>query len=101
MYLKIIIKTDYREITKIKVLLKRDGSVSKMRTSGGRQIKTAPILRLRTLVHPNQTWMFPLYKMALKIPKCTKCEINSHNFFQFVVSLVCFQNLKIVFYYMS
>ena len=32
----------------------RDGSVSKMCTSGGRQYKTVPILGLHILVHPNK-----------------------------------------------
>ena len=46
----------------------RDGSVPKMCSSGGRQSKTIPIPGLRVLVLPNQTWMFPVYNIAIKVP---------------------------------
>ena len=46
-------KNEHLEFTK-------DGSVSKICTSGGRQCKTVPILGLRVLVQPKQTWTFPL-----------------------------------------
>ena len=75
----------------------RDGSVSKMCTSGGRQCKTVPILELRVLVHPNQTWIFPLNNIAIKVPKWTKYERNLYNFFRF---LVCSQYFKFSFHFM-
>ena len=75
----------------------RDGSVSKMCTSGGRQCKTVPIPELRVLVHPNQTWIFPLNDIAIKVPKWTKYERNLYNFFRF---LVCSQYFKFSFHFM-
>ena len=75
----------------------RDGSVSKMCTSGGRQCKTVPIPELRVLVHPNQTWIFPLNNIAIKVPKWTKYERNLYNFFRF---LVCSQYFKFSFHFM-
>ena len=63
-----------------------NGSVSKMCISGGSQCKTLPILGLRILVHPYQTWMFPLNNIAIKVPKCTKYERNVYSFFRFLVS---------------
>ena len=78
-------------------VLRRDGSVSKMCTSGGRQCKTVPIPELRVLVHPNQTWIFPLNDIAIKVPKWTKYERNLYNFFRF---LVCSQYFKFSFHFM-
>ena len=75
----------------------RDGSVSKMCTSGGRQCKTVPIPELHVLVHPNQTWIFPLNDIAIKVPKWTKYERNLYNFFRF---LVCSQYFKSFFHFM-
>ena len=62
-----------------------------MCTSGGRQCKTVPILGLRVLVHPNQTWTFPLNDIAIKVPKWPKYDRNLYNFFRF---LVCSQYLS-------
>ena len=39
---------------------------------------------LHILVHPNQTWTFPL-DIATKVRKCTKHEIIVYNFFRFLV----------------
>ena len=66
-------------------IFSRDGSVSKMCTSGGRQCKTVPIPGLRVLVHPNQTWTFPLNDIAIKVPKWPKYERNLYNFAIFLV----------------
>ena len=76
----------------------RDGLVSKMCTSGCRQCKTVLIPGLRVLVHPNQTWMFPLYKIAIKVPKYTKYDVKANNFFIFLVSS---QYFKFSFNFMS
>ena len=53
--------------------------------SGGHQCKTVPIAGRRPLGHPNQTWVFPLHNIAVKMPKCTKYEIKAYNFFRFLV----------------
>ena len=63
------------------IVLIRDGSVPKMCTSGGRQSKTAPILGLHILLHPNQTWTFPVNDIAIKISKRTKFVIIMYIFF--------------------
>ena len=75
----------------------RDESVQNMCTSGGRQCKTVPIQELHVLLHPKQTWTFPLNEIAIKVPKCTKYETNLCIFFKFVL---CFQYFKISFCYM-
>ena len=79
------------------IVLCRDGSVSKICTSGGRQCKTVPIPGLRILVHPNQTWTFPLNDIAIKVLKRPKYEKNLYNFFRF---LVCSQYFKFSFHFM-
>ena len=76
---------------------KLDGSVPKMCTSGGHQCKTVPIPGLHVLVHPNQTWTFPLNNIAIKVPKCPKYERNLNNLFRF---LVCSQYFKFSFHFM-
>ena len=43
------------------------------------------------LLDPNQTQMFPVNKIAIKVPKCTKYVIKVCNFCKFVV---CFQYLS-------
>ena len=62
-----------------------------------RQCKTIPILGLRALVHPNETWMFPLNDIAIKVPKCPKYERNLYNLFRFHV---CSQYFKFSFHFM-
>ena len=47
-----------------------------MCTSGGRQCKAIPILGLHVLVHPKQTWTFPLHDIAIKVAKGAKHEIK-------------------------
>ena len=43
---------------------------------GHREVATTvPIPRFRVLVHPKQTWTFPLHHISIKVPKCTKYEI--------------------------
>ena len=37
------------------------------------------------LVHANQTWMFPLNKITIQVPKGIKWEIKVYNFFIFLV----------------
>ena len=69
-----------------------------MCTSGGRQCKTVPIPGLRVLVHPNQTWTFPLNDIAIKVAKCIKYEIEVYNFYR---SFVCFQYIKLSFNYIN
>ena len=68
----------------------KDGSVSKMSWSGGRQRKPVPILGLHQLVQPNQAWIFPLNDMAIKVHKCTKYEIQVYNFFRFLSNILSF-----------
>ena len=83
----------------LKLIVKsRDGSVPKMCTSGGRQCKTVPIPGLYILVNPNQTWTFPLNKIAIKVPKYTKYEVKANNF---LIFLVCSQYFKFSFNFVS
>ena len=42
----------------------------------------------RVLVHHDQSWMFPVHKITIKVPIYTNYETNLCNFFIFVV---CFQ----------
>ena len=35
---------------------------------------------LHVLVHPNQIWRFPVNKIAIKVPKCTKTRDKSVQF---------------------
>ena len=67
--------------------------------SEGRQGKSVPIsgFVFLFLVHSNQTWMFPLNGITIKVSKCTKYGIKVCNFFKF---LVCFQYFKFSFHYM-
>ena len=73
----------------------RDKSVSKMCTSGGHQCKTESIPRLSLLVHPNQTWTFPVNEIIIEVPKCSitgqTCVISSN--LQFVSN-----NFKLAFH---
>ena len=85
MFFTSIINMDGLFIWDFTSLSTRDGSVPKMCTSGGRQCKTVPIPELRVLVHPNQTWTFPLNDIAIKFPKWPKYERNLYNFFRFPV----------------
>ena len=64
----------------------------------GRQCKTVPIPEFRVLVHPKQTWTFPLHNITIKVIKCEKYEIKAYNFFRF---LVCSQYFKFSFSYTS
>ena len=82
----------------VSIMCTRDGSVPKMCTSGGCQCKTVLIPGLCGLVHPNQTWTFPLFEIATNVPKCIKYEINANNFFIFLVSS---QYFKFSFNFMS
>ena len=53
----------------------REGSVSKLCTSGGRQCTTVPIPGLRVLAHPNQTWTFPVNDILKKSPQiCNRSD---------------------------
>ena len=74
----------------------RDGSVPKMCTSGGRQCKTVPIPGLRVLVHPNQTWLFPLNDITIKVAKNMRktCIISSD--FLFVPNILSFPSILCV-----
>ena len=75
----------------------RDGSVPKMCLSVGRQSKTVPIQGLRAFVHSiQQTRMFPLHNIAIKVPNCTKYEINMCSFFsdfRFVSNILSFPSI--------
>ena len=42
--------------------------------------KTIPISELSILVHPKQTWMFPVNDITIKVPKCTKIWDKSEQF---------------------
>ena len=65
----------------------RDGSVSKICTSGGRQCKTVPIAGVSILVHPSQTWMFVLNESP-------QYGINVYSCFFFIKFPICFQFLS-------
>ena len=47
---------------------------------------------------PQTTWTFPLHDIAIKVVRCTKYEINTYNFFRF---LVCSQYFKVSFKYIG
>ena len=61
-----------------------------MCTSRGRQCKPVPISGLRILVHP-----FPLDDITIKVPKCTKYEINMH-IFCFISHILSFPSILCV-----
>ena len=50
----------------------------------------------RVLVHPNEAWMFAIYDIAIKIPKCTKYEINVYNV---IIFLIYFPYFKFLFHF--
>ena len=50
---------------------------------------------LHILVHPNETWMFPINKITIKVPKCSKYLIKACNLFRF-----WFQCFNFSFHYM-
>ena len=57
-----------------------------------REVTNAKLYRLRDLLHPNQTWTFPLNNIVIKVPKCTNNGLKVCNFFRF---LDCFQYFKL------
>ena len=59
---------------------------------------TKKIPGFRILVHPKQTWTFPLHDITIKVTKCMKYEIKVYNFFRF---LVCSQYFKFSLSYMG
>ena len=52
---------------------------------------------LRFSLHPNQTWIFALNDITIKVPKCTKYGIKACIIFIFLVSV---QSFKFSFHYM-
>ena len=54
----------------------------KICTLGGSQCKTVPISGLPVLVHPNQTWIFPVIDITIKVPKRRKTWDKSEQILQ-------------------